>query len=173
MGVSKNRGKTPQIMNFNRVFHYKPSILRVKSPYFWVDIQIATESGHKDTKPHCSYRLVNPHSNPWIPPSSQSLDMFRVEFGIHPPKVKCKGPNVWRINGPVCMTQASFVWIQWRHKKNHRNLEAVCRFLIYQPHGNCHLWCYPDATSRFLEWQTKYEYIHIYRIYIYIKIIYI
>ena len=33
MGVSKNRGKTHQIMNFNRVFHYKPSILGY--PYFW------------------------------------------------------------------------------------------------------------------------------------------
>ena len=32
MGVSKNRG-TPQIMNFNRVFPYKPSILGY--PYFW------------------------------------------------------------------------------------------------------------------------------------------
>ena len=29
MGVSKNRGKTPQIIHFNRVFHYKPSILEV------------------------------------------------------------------------------------------------------------------------------------------------
>ena len=27
MGVSKNRGKTPQIIHFNRVFHYKSSIL--------------------------------------------------------------------------------------------------------------------------------------------------
>ena len=33
MGVSKNNGKTPQIIHFNRVFHYKPSILG--SPYFW------------------------------------------------------------------------------------------------------------------------------------------
>ena len=32
MGVSKNRGY-PQIMNFNRIFHYKPSILGY--PYFW------------------------------------------------------------------------------------------------------------------------------------------
>ena len=32
MGVSKNNG-TPQIIHFNRVFHYKPSILRY--PYFW------------------------------------------------------------------------------------------------------------------------------------------
>ena len=29
LGVSKNRGKTPQIIHFNRVFHYKPSILEV------------------------------------------------------------------------------------------------------------------------------------------------
>ena len=32
MGVSKNSG-TPQIIHFNRVFHYKPSILGY--PYFW------------------------------------------------------------------------------------------------------------------------------------------
>ena len=32
MGVSKNNG-TPQIINFNRVFHHKPSILGY--PYFW------------------------------------------------------------------------------------------------------------------------------------------
>ncbi len=33
MGVSKDRGKTPQSIHFNRVFHYKPSILGY--PYFW------------------------------------------------------------------------------------------------------------------------------------------
>ena len=33
MGVSKNRG-TPKIINFNMVFHYKPSILGVKT-LFW------------------------------------------------------------------------------------------------------------------------------------------
>ena len=33
LGVSKNRGKTPQIMNLNRVFHYKLSILGY--PYSW------------------------------------------------------------------------------------------------------------------------------------------
>ena len=32
MDVSENSG-TPQIINFNRVFHYKPSILGY--PYFW------------------------------------------------------------------------------------------------------------------------------------------
>ena len=41
MGVSKNRGKTPQIIHFNRVFHYfSPSILGVfplflETPIFW------------------------------------------------------------------------------------------------------------------------------------------
>ena len=34
LGVSKNRG-TPKSSHFNRVFHYKPSILGVKPPYFW------------------------------------------------------------------------------------------------------------------------------------------
>ena len=33
MDVSKNRGETPQIIHFNRVFHYKPSIFRY--PYSW------------------------------------------------------------------------------------------------------------------------------------------
>ena len=32
-------------MNFNRVFHYKPSILGVKSPYFWVDTHIPIKTG--------------------------------------------------------------------------------------------------------------------------------
>ena len=33
MGVSKNSGFSPQIIHFNRIFHYKPSILGY--PYFW------------------------------------------------------------------------------------------------------------------------------------------
>ena len=33
MDVSKNSGYSPQIIHFNRVFHYKPSILGY--PYFW------------------------------------------------------------------------------------------------------------------------------------------
>ena len=33
LGVSKNRGFSPQIIHFDRVFHYKPSILRY--PYCW------------------------------------------------------------------------------------------------------------------------------------------
>ena len=32
MGVSENSGFSPQIIHFNRVFHYKPSILGY--PYF-------------------------------------------------------------------------------------------------------------------------------------------
>ena len=37
MGVSKNNGapKSSILNHFNRVFHYKPSILGVKSPYYW------------------------------------------------------------------------------------------------------------------------------------------
>ena len=34
MSVSENRGFSPQIIYFNKVFHYKPSILG-KHPYFW------------------------------------------------------------------------------------------------------------------------------------------
>ena len=38
MGVSKNRVFLPQIINFNRVFHFKPSILGY--PYFWKHLYI-------------------------------------------------------------------------------------------------------------------------------------
>ena len=38
MGVSKNSGFSPQIIHFNRVFHYKPSIL--KYPYFWKHLHL-------------------------------------------------------------------------------------------------------------------------------------
>ena len=34
MGVSKNRGVSPEIIHFNKVFHYKPSILG-GFPLFW------------------------------------------------------------------------------------------------------------------------------------------
>ena len=41
MGVSENSGFSPQIIHFNRVFHYKPSILGYhyfrKHPYGIVD----------------------------------------------------------------------------------------------------------------------------------------
>ena len=40
-GVSKNNGKTPQIIHFNRVFHYKPSILGGVTPIFWKDPYLA------------------------------------------------------------------------------------------------------------------------------------
>ena len=33
MGVSENSGFSPQIIHFNRVFHYKPSILGVFPPF--------------------------------------------------------------------------------------------------------------------------------------------
>ena len=33
MRVSENSGVSPQIIHFNRIFHYKPSILGY--PYFW------------------------------------------------------------------------------------------------------------------------------------------
>jgi len=47
MGVSENNG-TPQIIHFNRVFHYKPSILGY--PYFWKhpDILSTVNVGHSD-----------------------------------------------------------------------------------------------------------------------------
>ncbi len=54
MGVSKNRGGPPtsSIFHFNRLFHYKPSILGY--PYFWKHpyllIQDWDKKNQKDTK---------------------------------------------------------------------------------------------------------------------------
>ena len=38
MGVSENSGFSPQIIHFDRVFHYKPSILGY--PYFWKHLYV-------------------------------------------------------------------------------------------------------------------------------------
>ena len=46
MGVSENSGFSPQIIHFNRVFHYKPSILGYH--YFWKHPYITKEQ----KKPH-------------------------------------------------------------------------------------------------------------------------
>ena len=47
MGVSKNKGNTPQIIHFNRVFHYFHHPFWGKTPlflgYFWVDTHIGDE----------------------------------------------------------------------------------------------------------------------------------
>ena len=43
MDVAKNRGYPQKIIHFNRVFHYKPSILGY--PYFWKHLYGKTEAG--------------------------------------------------------------------------------------------------------------------------------
>ena len=41
VSVSKNRGKTSQIIHFNRVFHYfHHPFWGVKSPYFWFNTHV-------------------------------------------------------------------------------------------------------------------------------------
>ena len=42
MGASENRGVSTQIIHFNKVFHYKPSILGY--PYFWKHPYVETVS---------------------------------------------------------------------------------------------------------------------------------
>ena len=51
MGVSKNSGFSPQIIHFNRGFHYKPSILGYH--YFWKppDSKILTNFNFKSSTP--------------------------------------------------------------------------------------------------------------------------
>ena len=44
LGVSKNNGKTPQIIHFNRVFHYFRHPFWGFSPYFWVDTHLDDDS---------------------------------------------------------------------------------------------------------------------------------
>ena len=72
LGVSKNRGVSPQIIHFNRVFNYKPSMLGV-FPLFLVQHPIALKIRKKKTYPSWkrtehniprpSYRAV---SSRWI-----------------------------------------------------------------------------------------------------------
>ena len=45
MGVSKNRVFPPQIIHFNRVFSYKPSILGVNTPYFRFNTHLCSNTG--------------------------------------------------------------------------------------------------------------------------------
>ena len=61
MGVSENSGFSPQIIHFNRVFHYKhkPSILGY--PYFWKppdDTLPETNSSHLPSKPSQKERII-------------------------------------------------------------------------------------------------------------------
>ena len=48
MGVSKNSGFSPQIIRFNRVFHYKPSILGyplfLETPKWWLSVDVGMVS---------------------------------------------------------------------------------------------------------------------------------
>ena len=51
MGVSENSGFYTQIIHFNRVFHYKPSILGY--PYFWKHPYSNKNDGFSSGKSYC------------------------------------------------------------------------------------------------------------------------
>ena len=57
MGVSKNRGGPPKSSMFNRVFHYKPSILRYQ--YFWKHPHVGNLETKKSVEtPICSEMFI-------------------------------------------------------------------------------------------------------------------
>ena len=56
MGVSKNSGFSPQIIHFNRVFHYKPSILGY--PYFWKHLHLHLWQLPMPCTPNNSFGLI-------------------------------------------------------------------------------------------------------------------
>ena len=75
----------PNNVNFNRVFHYKPSILGVKSPYFWVDTHIDDTGGR--SRRMCP--SVHPQFSQRILASNEALTFccsfsarFRAKFGV-------------------------------------------------------------------------------------------
>ena len=74
MGVSQNNG-TPQIMQFNRVFHYKPSILGY--PYFWKHPYILRYRGTTLSKsmPQLSMRseMHQPQRRAWRPGHGEEM----------------------------------------------------------------------------------------------------
>ena len=72
LNVSENRGFSPQIIHFNRVFHYKPSILGVfplflETPFSWGDVRWSKRTGGED------HFLAQP---PWL---CQSFFFFKLQ----------------------------------------------------------------------------------------------
>ena len=80
MGVSKNRG-TPKSSNFNRVFHYKPSILGY--PYFWkhTNQPLPTTALLDTSRLAASFGLVA-YFKPWRSLLSTQVDMITHVTGI-------------------------------------------------------------------------------------------
>ncbi len=88
MGVSKNRG-TPQIIHFNRVFHYKPSILGY--PIFGNTHML--QSWCID----CSGQLPEPnfaHIAAWVETHLQKRWICSIEFLC--PKPETNGKSPWK-----------------------------------------------------------------------------
>ena len=69
MGVKK-RGKNPQIIHFNNVFHYKPSILGY--PYFWKHPDTVAQSTFQGVKVGCQ-RAVTLGAESWLPEVTDDL----------------------------------------------------------------------------------------------------
>ena len=63
LGASKNRG-TPKSWNFNRVFHYKPSILGY--PYFWKHLIGSTRNQLQPGSPRCGQIVMHHRTTPHI-----------------------------------------------------------------------------------------------------------
>ena len=70
LDVSENSG-TPKIIHFNRVFHYKPSILGY--PYFWKPLgeKRPPRPGYNPWQNEDLYKLRNPH--PWAGRKTQRI----------------------------------------------------------------------------------------------------
>ena len=76
LDVSKNSGFSPQIIHFNRAFHYKPSILGC-SPYFWKHPFIQKWLFQLDDEP--KYQIFT-RKNGWKSPNNQPF--LKVDVGL-------------------------------------------------------------------------------------------
>ena len=99
LGVSKNRGVSPQIIHFNRVFHYFHHPFWGFYPYFWVDThlkpyifwQMATRDSILKGPTHLWPRSCL--SNP------SKLKLNRTESQGTPYQVSCEDERLYRYSG--------------------------------------------------------------------------
>ena len=100
MGVSKNNG-TPQIIHFNRVFHYKPSILGFwKHPYRTYFLQYAWLFNISVLPSH-EHWLAKRHFDAPTPTCNKGICRNKFPYEIHDLKVGTQNIAHSRVDGNI------------------------------------------------------------------------
>ena len=118
MDVSENSGFSPLIIHFNKVFHYKPSILGY--PYFWKHPHLVFQSRKKTSgqRIHACFKKLHL--------SNEKKDVFRVFSGIILPS--CVGITINHFSGSLSNNQDSMeskgFWVCFVAHLTKRNLRS-------------------------------------------------